>query len=247
MRMKFDGRDLNDILEEDIGRGRMILLEYDPGSGGEVFVKQFFSEAESGYNSILISTREEEHEIMRCLGEYDLECGGVIVSLLPHTLEELNRIKRKDKFITEGILVTDLLELGNSTGDPRMNYSSCQKMLAEISSVASRQITPFRMAIDTLSDLTLRCEIGEIRHRLEIIRESVRKNQGYCVVANMTDGPIDTTLLPLFDAMVSIEVSREGDVWKRYLMVNHVRNVLKFPKKIRITSGTIPQAPPLEE
>ena len=141
MRMKFDGKELSDVIYDDLGVGNLFLLKYQPGSGGEFFLKQFFSEKEETSNSIYITTNETPGDITRILSDNEMSDDGEIVDIHSLLEEQLEDVIKRDKFLEDGILVTDLLDLTSNEGGKDAREPLDMRIMAKITSKARKQIT----------------------------------------------------------------------------------------------------------
>ncbi|MGA1821570.1 MAG: hypothetical protein ACMUIG_03485 [Thermoplasmatota archaeon] len=243
MRMLFEGENLTKVLSDKIGDGKCILLRYGPGSGGEFLLKQFFAEKEEGSYSVFISTYEETGEIENVLRESDLPTDGEVISTMTLMRNEVDMVLKKDRFRKEGILVTDLLDLSSKEEEIDRRMDLNQEVLSILSTTASKQVMPFRMAVDTLSDLVMTAGEEEVWKRFLIIRGVLRKYGGLVFVGLPEEDMVDFPISTMFDAILDIKAVRNEDGWSRVMTVTHVRNSLVKPEDLRITEVTdIPQA-----
>lgn len=243
MRMLFNGEDLTSILRNKIGDGKCILLRYGPGSGGEFLIKQFYGEREEGSYSVFVSTYEESDEIEKALQEGGLPTDGEVISVMSLMKEEIEMILKKDRFTKEGILVTDLLDLSSREEEVDRDMNLRQEVLSMISTTASKQVMPFRMAIDTLSDLVMIAGEEEVWKRFLILRSVLKEYGGMVMVGLPEEDMVEFPISTVFDAILDIRAERDGDGWTRTMTISHVRNSLVKPQDLQISEvSDLPRA-----
>jgi KaiC/GvpD/RAD55 family RecA-like ATPase len=247
MRMMFNGEDLAKVLKEKIGDGKCILLRYGPGSGGEFLIKQFYGEREEGSYSVFISTYEDKDEVDKALQDAGLPTDGEVISVMDLMKEEIDMILKKDRFTKEGILVTDLLDLSSREEEVDKEMILSQEVLSMISTTASKQVMPFRMAIDTLSDLVMISGEDEVWRRFLILRGVLRKYGGMVMVGLPEEDMVEFPISTIFDAILDIRAERTDEGWTRSMTVSHIRNSLVIPEDLEISEvNELPRAKSLE-
>jgi len=244
MKLQVGGEGLSRKLTVRIGGGKMILFKYGPGSGGDMLLKQFITESPEEAYAALISTHLSEDEILTELGGMDLSELPEMITLLPHISKRLDRIRKKDRFLKEGILVTDLLELSSIRKEPSAGSKTHLHMLAEISAFSGKQIMPYWLVIDSISDLAKGSELEDVVDRIRILKESVHDRGGLVLIGCPLawDGlkEHETTL---FDAVLEVEALREGEKWTRKLRIINIKGSGEPPEEFAITpSKDIPTA-----
>jgi KaiC/GvpD/RAD55 family RecA-like ATPase len=243
MRMKFDGKELSDVIYDDLGVGNLFLLKYEPGSGGEFFMKQFFSEKEETSNNILITTNETSGDITRVLSDNEMSDVGEIVDLHSLLEEQLEDVIKRDKFVEDGILVTDLLDLASNDAGKDTREPLDMRIMAKITSKARKQITPFRFVIDDLKDIVDICSEEELKMRLLILKNSLRKNRGIGILGTLHNDIEIGKIGSVFDGIIRMENRKEGDEIARFFIIEHLKNNLSVPKYMKISEeGNIPRA-----
>jgi hypothetical protein len=217
--------DLSDFFEGRIGRGRIILMKYGPGSGGETLIKEFISSTPQGMNAVYISSMESEEELRSGIltqnGKVEL------VSLLGPLETESNRTVRRDRFSSEGILVTDLLEI-SMADRPRKDTEV--DMLSPVTRAALKQVMPFRFGLDSLPDIITRGAEEDIIPRLMTLRRAVRSVQGNALIG----APLEWMGLrdretSIFDCLLEARAVKGLTGYERRLSLTHLRNDVQPP------------------
>ena len=241
--MSFEGRGLSEVVDEDLGVGKLFLMVYEQGTGGEFFLKQFFSEKEESSNNILITTNEDPVDIKRILSKNGMADDGEIFDLSSMMEDEMDRVCRKDKFVEDGILVTDLLDISTKE---EVGYDEIPldiRIMAKISTTAIKQVTPYRFVIDDFGDIISICPVTELKKRLLILRKSLRQNRGVGVLGILGKNSDLKDLMNVFDGILKMEVRKGEGSLDRYLVIKHLKNDLSVPKSLKVDeNGNIPKA-----
>lgn len=244
MKLLVGNREISDLLSERTADGSMVLFRYGPGTGGELLLKQLVSSIDDESHAVLISTHETEKELMGSVEEMGLPYDLEMISMVPELNEGIEDVMKKDKFRTEGIMVTDILEVSSNTEYSRNRGDSGQVMLSRISALCQKQVLPFRMVLDSLIDLVERTSGEEVCQRISILKNALKEKGGLVILAAPLDWPFlrerETTL---FDAVLEMKAEKSGGIWKRTLVVKNVKGSGEPPEEFEISSvKEIPEA-----
>lgn len=237
MRLLVGNAELSGRLVDKIGNGKLVLFKFGPGSGGDLLMKQFFEDIPEGYYSVWISTHQSESEMLEDLNNLGMERKPEVISLLPFIETRLDEVEKKDRFINEGIMVTDLLEISSQTRDKMIDKKSHMRMLAAITSTSMKQVLPFRMVVDSINDLVLDSSKGDVIDRILLLKKALRENGGIALIGS----PINFTELhdqeqTLFDAVIEVTTERQGEVWTRKLTLMNVKGSGEPPEEWQLDS-----------
>jgi len=235
------------FIEDRLGRGTITLLRYGPGSGGELLLKELVDATPQGSIGIMFSTYESEDDL-RC-GHHMLlrKDNVVVISLMDLQGSEAERVIKRDRFIIDGVMVTDLLEISmanKATRGPR----PLQEALARMTSEVSKQVLPFHFALDSLHELIEGAGTGPVRSRLHLIRRAVAANDGIAIMGcPVGPDPMCGLEMNTFDNIIELEAVRNGTNWDRRLVLLHKRNGLRPPQEWSVVfRDDVPAANPLE-
>ncbi len=244
MRFSLGKTDINTVVKERIGPGKLILLRYGEGSGGEFLLKQFLGERMEGEYSIIISSYETEDEVRYALKSNDINIDGEIISFVPEKEAELDLKIRRDEFLTGGVLVTDFYDLNEQEVLGSNPEGASERFLSRINSTARKQTVPFKMVIDSLADLVRLSSREEIRDRLGLLKQSLREMNGVAMVgAPVGNCESDVKDLAVFDAIFEVRAELVDGKWKRNLTLLHNRNDPSPPEVWELeTINPIPSA-----
>ncbi len=248
MRLMIGSYELDGLITKRIGDGKIILFKYGPGTGGDLLLKQFLSTKNEETHSVLISTHETKSDLAKAVEEMDLTPDMEVISLLPELNRSMENVAKKDKFRTEGIMVTDLLEISSNTDYRREKYDGGQMILSRITAISNKQILPFRMILDSLVDIVHHTSEEEVLKRIWIMKHTLKEKGGNVILASPLDCPffkdLETTL---FDAVIEVSADRSSGTWKRKFLLKNVKGSADPPDEWEITiQKEIPDAMSLE-
>jgi KaiC/GvpD/RAD55 family RecA-like ATPase len=238
------GQDFRDLFDSKVGSGKCILFKYGPGSGGDVILKQYLTGTMEGTHSLYLSTHETENDLLSSVSDLDLPQDLEMISLVPDLTSELHDMVKKDRFRTDGIMVTDLLEVSSNTTSRKKRIGGGKKVLSVISSICMKQVLPFRLVIDSLVDLVRNTSIQEVEKRILLIKRAARDKQGTVILGAPLDWDemrlIETTL---FDAVISFRSDRTTGTWKRTMTLENLKGSISLPQEWEVTTlKSIPTA-----
>jgi KaiC/GvpD/RAD55 family RecA-like ATPase len=244
MRLLVENRDISDLLSDRIKSGKIVLFRYGPGTGGENLLKQFLSRSDDESHAVLISTHETEEELMDAVESMNLPVDLEMISMVPELNEGIKDVMKKDKFRSEGIMVTDILEVSSNVSYRRERRDRGQIILSRISALCQKQVLPFRMVLDSLIDLVYRTSEEEVLKRIWVLKNALREKGGMVILAAPLDWPFlkerETTL---FDAVIEMDTVKTGGVWKRILLIKNVKGSGEPPEELEVSSlKEIPEA-----
>ncbi|MDB5688256.1 MAG: circadian clock protein KaiC [Sphingomonas bacterium] len=179
---------LDEILGGGLGRGRLYLLEGEPGAGKTTVALQFLiAGAEAGERSLYVSLSETELELRDGAASHGWELDESIVvrelvppeSLLDHDQQQ-------------SLVYASEIELGETM----------QKLFAMI-----EELQPDRVVLDSLSELRLLAQ-GSLRYRRQILALKhyfARRNATVLMLDDLTSEALDKTVHSIAHAVVRLE------------------------------------------
>ncbi|MGA1819430.1 MAG: hypothetical protein ACMUHU_00310 [Thermoplasmatota archaeon] len=237
MRLMVGNEDVSKRIISKVGLSKLILFKSGKGSGGDLLLKQMFENVPQGTSSIFVSTHQTEGELMEELLDLGIERTPELISLLPVIDLRLSDVVKRDRFINEGIMVTDLLEISSNSIDRPAAQDPHKKVLSILSEISSKQVLPFRMVIDSLVDMVEETSFEEIVDRLRILKRSTRENQGLVMVGCPLEYDVFRDLeQTLFDAVIEVRADKRGEAWFRTLSFVHVKGSGDPPEEWQISA-----------
>ncbi|MEA3559234.1 MAG: hypothetical protein U9R75_08285 [Candidatus Thermoplasmatota archaeon] len=224
MKLMIGNKDLSTRIQDHIGEKKVILFKYGPGSGGDRLLLEFFSNTPKSFNSVLISSHESKEDLLETFKDIGVENPPDVISLLTMLDASISDIEKKDRFLSDGIMVTDLLEISSNLKETRRKKHPEQAMLSTLTISANRQVLPFWFVLDSISDIAGMTEMKELLMRLMILKRSIQRNGGIALLGIPLNCDIfkehETTF---FDGVVEVRAERTGETWTRKLCITNIK------------------------
>jgi hypothetical protein len=104
--------------------------------------------------------------------------------------------------------------------------------LSTLTDRALKQVLPFRISIDSISDLVSATSEKEVKDRLMIMRDVLGQVGGNALIGAPIGSEIFLGLENyLFDAIIETVAVRKGSTWERILTLTHLRNSTSPPQQ----------------
>jgi len=215
---------LSELLSRKLPDGSLVLFKHGPGSGGDLILKQFFIDPADDRFSVYLTTHETREDVSRVLEENHTPQKMEVLSLLDHIEEGLEKVKRKDRFRTEGLMVTDLLEITTNSNAKRRGLHASQAVLSELTSATTKQVLPMRLVLDSVADLFGLCPVKDVIERMRIIKRSLREKGGIAVMgAPLGWDGLSGLENTLFDSVIEVRAEKKGESWTRTLTIRNIK------------------------
>lgn len=225
---------LDKTLMDGLPEGLVVLVSGSPGSGTELFAKQFA--AGSGKeNVVYFTTTERDDDVTTTMEHFGWKSDIKIYNIGEQYYEQvLARELEISKYREEGLKTKDIqkyvLEEG---GKKRVN------LLTTLTYEISKLTPPFRIVIDSL-DFFLEYYIDRnVLSALRTIKTHVKHTRSMALLTMLTgvhNTRIESGVEEIVDIIIELERQRVGDEFKRNLLVRKVRN---HPEKTWIHPYTI--------
>ncbi|MGA1866137.1 MAG: hypothetical protein ACMUFK_01575 [Thermoplasmatota archaeon] len=221
-----------------LGSSSLVLFKFGMGSGGDILLKQLFDAVSEDYYSIMISTHQTDEEMMTDLSHIGVGRPPELVSMLPSIHRRLSELQKRDRFISEGIMVTDILEISSNSDDRILPVKPHLEILSKITEISSKQVLPFNLVLDSIADLVEETSREEVVDRLRILKKALREKGGMalvgCPLSYQVFSDQENTL---FDAVIEVRAERTADGWSRTLTFLNIKGSGEPPEEWQITTN----------
>lgn len=178
---------LDDVLNGGLERGRVFLLEGNPGTGKTTIATQFLmAGAQIGERCLYVTLSESENEFVSCANAHGWDISGIEVFELvpPENLLDENQ--------QQSLLYSSDLELGETT-----------KRIIEVFA----RVQPHRIVLDSLSEIRLLAQ-SSLRYRRQILSLKhyfARHSATVLLLDDLTADSGDKTVHSLAHGVVRLE------------------------------------------
>lgn len=217
-----------------IPEGFAILVYGSPGSGTELFAKQFAAAGAGKENVIYFTTSERNEDVKKTMEHFGWNPNITIVNIGE---EYYQRVLAKEleisKYRQEGVSVKDIKRLRSHEISKGINF------LTKITYEISKLKPPFRVIIDSLDFFMEYYEPQHVISALRTIKAHSQYQRGI-VLATMLKGvhepKMESGVEEVVDIIIELEKLRREKEFQRYLIIQKVRN---HPEKVGIMEYTI--------
>jgi len=217
-----------------IPEGFAILVYGSPGSGTELFAKQFAAAGVGKENVIYFTTSERDEDVRNTMKHFGWDPNITIVNIGEEYYQKvLAKELEISKYRQEGVSVKDIKRLRTHEISKGINF------LTKITYEISKLKPPFRVIIDSLDFFLEYYEPQHVISALRTIKAHSQYQRGI-VLATMLKGvhepKTESGVEEVVDIIVELEKLRREKEFQRYLIIQKVRN---HPEKVGIMEYTI--------
>jgi len=227
---------LDKALMNGLPIGFTMLVAGTPGSGTELFAKQFATAPGQDEQVVYFATAERDEEIKSAMEDFNWKSDMKIVNIGNLYYESvLARKLEVSRARQEGLSTKDLQKLRMKTKQEHSDINFLTSLTYEVSKLKP----PFRVVIDSLDFFLEYYQHADVLSALRTIKAHTQHEEGVALVTMLTnvyDTRTQSGVEEIVDCIVELERVREGDSFKRYLIVRKVRN---HPEKTGISAYTI--------
>ncbi len=217
-----------------IPEGFAILVYGSPGSGTELFAKQFAAAGVGKENVIYFTTSERDEDVRSTMKHFGWNPNITIINIGE---EYYDKILAKEleisKYRQEGVSIKDIKRLRGHEISKGINF------LTKITYEISKLKPPFRVIIDSLDFFLEYYEPQQVISALRTIKAHSQYQRGI-VLATMLKGvhepKTESGVEEVVDIIIELEKLRKEKEFQRYLIIQKVRN---HPEKVGIMEYTI--------
>ncbi len=228
--------ELDRALMNGVPKGYTILVTGTPGTGVELFAKQFAAAGIGSENVTYFSTTEGDEDVKKAMKEFGWEQDIRVVNIGKMYYEKvLAKSLEVSKYRQEGLKMSDILQFKMSQIDQSMDIN----FLTTLTYGISKLKPPFRIVLDSLDFFLEYYDEGDVLSSIRTIKAHTQIHEGIALVTMLKgvfSNRIESGVQDIVDITIELERLREGSEFKRNILIKKVRN---HPEKTRILSCII--------
>ncbi len=221
--MKLSSIGIN-ALDEHLGggvqRGSTVLVMGTPGSGTEFFAKQFASAGEESVTYFTSTERDED--VLAVMREYGWRTDLSIVNIGTKYYENVLAKKLEiSRFRQEGISLADIRRFGEKDIQKEENF------LTFLSYEISKLDPPFRVVINSLDFFLENYDSAEVLMAMRTIKAHTQHSESLTLMTMLRgvhESRIQSSIEDLADVILELDREKIGHEFKKYMIVQKVRN-----------------------
>ncbi len=213
---------LDKALMNGIPRGYTILLSGSPGSGTELFAKQFAAAGVGRENVIYFTTTERDEDIIATMKSFGWPTDIKIVNI---GTEYYHKVLEKEllvsKYREEGIPINEIFTPARKKKEREINF------LTKVTYEVSRLKPPFRIVVDSLDFFLNQYERPKVISSLRTIKAHTQYYGGVALLTMLTnvyDTATQSGIEEIVDIILELEMLRTPKGFVKYLLIKKVRN-----------------------
>ncbi|MEW6069190.1 MAG: RAD55 family ATPase [Candidatus Thermoplasmatota archaeon] len=213
---------LDNVLMEGIPEGFSILVVGTPGSGTELFAKQFAGAATKGENVIYFTTTESTEEIKATMKSYGWRDDIEVVSIATEYYEKvLSKELEASRLKKEGLSISDIAKL--TVGEAREEVNFLETLTYEL----SKRKGKYRVAVDSLDFFLEHYPSEDVISALRTIETHIHYTKGvamFTLAKDVYDKRIENAIAAIIDCLIELEVVKVGIGFENRLVIKKVKN-----------------------
>ncbi|MDD1768221.1 MAG: RAD55 family ATPase [Methanomassiliicoccales archaeon] len=211
-------------LDEHIGggiqKGSTVLVTGSPGSGTEFFAKQF---ASAGQELVTYFTStERDEDVLSVMREYGWRTDLSIVNIGSRYYEGVLAKKLEiSRYRQEGISLSDIRRFKESETKKEEN------LLTFLSYEISKLTPPFRVVINSLDFFLENYDSAEVLMSMRTIKAHTQHSESVTLMTMLKgvhESRIQSSVEDLADVILELDREKVGHEFKKFLIVQKVRN-----------------------
>lgn len=215
---------LDKSLLKGIPRGFTILVTGEPGSGLELFAKQFAGTNQKTENVVYITTTERDEDLLGSMEEFGFATDMRIINIGTQYYETvLAQQLEISRYRQEGISLKDVrLFESRARQGPKV-----QNFLTLLTYEFSRLKPPFRAVIDSLDFFLEYHPHAEVLSALRTIKARTQHEDSVTLLTMLNrvhDVGTQSGVEEIVDCIIELERVREGAAYKHSIVLRKVRN-----------------------
>jgi KaiC/GvpD/RAD55 family RecA-like ATPase len=227
---------LDKTLMDGLPEGLVILITGSPGSGAELFAKQFASAGTGKESIVYFTTTERDEDVNSTMDHFGWKSEVQIVNIGEDYYQRvLARELEISKYRQEGLKTEDIRRYEVSEEEKKRPVNFLTSLTYEVSKIKP----PFRIVIDSLDFFLEYYPDRNVLSALRTIKAHIQHNRSVALLTMLTDvhdTRTESGVEEIVDVIIELERQRVGEEFKRSLLIRKVRN---HPEKTEIHPYTI--------
>jgi len=230
---------LDGALMNGLPRGFTVLVCGPPGVGLELFAKQFAGAAAKDEAVAYFTTAERDEDIVSTMKDFGWNANVTIVNIGNQYYESvLARRLDASRYREEGVTIQDLQKLRAVAAATKREVNFLTTLAYETSQLRP----PFRLVVDSLDFFLESYAPIDVLSSLRTIKMHTQRAGGLALLTMLSgvhDPRVQSGVEEIVDCIFELERVREGEAFKRYLVIRKVRN---HPEKTGVHRLTLTKA-----
>jgi KaiC/GvpD/RAD55 family RecA-like ATPase len=211
---------LDEHLGGGIQKGSTVLVIGTPGSGTEFFAKQFTSAGQEAVTYFTSTERDED--VLGVMREYGWRTDLKIVNVGTRYYEKV-LAKKLDisRFRQEGVTLGDIRKFKDEDTMKEENF------LTFLAYEISKLDPPFRVVINSIDFFLENYESSEVLMAMRTIKAHTQHSESVTLMTMLKgvhESRIQSSVEDLADVILELEREKVGHEFKKFIMVDKVRN-----------------------
>lgn len=211
---------LDEHLGGGIQKGSTVLVIGTPGSGTEFFAKQFASAGQEAVTYFTSTERDED--VLGVMREYGWRTDLKIVNVGTRYYEKV-LAKKLDisRFRQEGVTLGDIRKFKEEDSMKEENF------LTFLAYEISKLDPPFRVIINSLDFFLENYESSEVLMAMRTIKAHTQHSESVTLMTMLKgvhESRIQSSIEDLADVILELDREKVGHEFKKFMMVDKVRN-----------------------
>lgn len=215
---------LDKSLMDGIPRGFTILVAGPPGSGTELFAKQFASAGTNKENVVYFTTTERDQDVTSTMEHFGWKPSMKIVNIADQYYRTvLAKELEISRYRQEGITMKDIMAASKEKTEERRGIN----FLTSLTYETSRLKPPFRVVVDSLDFFLEYYDHVDVLSSLRTIKAHTQHEEGVALLTMLTGvyaTRTQSSVEEIVDCSIELQRERVQNAFKNYLIIRKVRN-----------------------
>lgn len=235
---------LDEVLLNGIPEGFSIVVMGTPGSGTELFAKQFASVAAKNEKVLYFTTTETEEEVKAMMKTYNWNPNIDVISIATEYYEKvLSKELESSRLRREGMSISEIANISQTTGDIATHSLNKGKeevnFLETVTYELSKQKGTHRAVVDSLDFFLEHYSSEDVLSALRTVLAHIHYTKGtalFTMAKDVYDKKVEASIGAIVDCLIELEVIKLGTGFENRLIIRKVKNL---PQKMTTLIYTI--------